>query len=76
MSRSSKYNNTEAGLFMQLSTSPGHKAITGKEEVSQFFEQTMGVKEKSKLDVERLITLYDGAMWVYTKGDKSARQLC
>ena len=67
---------TEAGLFRQLKSSLGHKAIVGKEEVSQFFEQIMGVKEKSRLDVERLIQLYDGATWVYTKADKSARQVC
>lgn len=66
---------TEVGLFRQLQTSSGNKAIIGKEEVSQFFEQILRVKEKCKLDVERLIQLYDGATWVYTKGDKSARQV-
>ena len=62
---------TEAGLFRQLNTSSGQKAIIGKEEVSQFFEQILGVKDKSKLDVERLIQLYDGATWVNTKGATS-----
>lgn len=66
---------TEAGLFRQLKSSSGHKAIVGKEEVSQFFEQILGVKERGRLDVERLIQLYDGATWVNTKGDKSARQV-
>lgn len=66
---------TEKGLFNQLKKSKGHKAIVGKEEVSQFFEQILGVKERSRLDVERLIQLYDGATWVYTKGDKDARQV-
>ena len=65
---------TEVGLFRQLQTSSGIKAIIGKE-VSQFFEQLLGVKEKCKLDVEWLIQLYDGVTWVYTKGDKSARQV-
>lgn len=65
---------TEVGLFRQLQTSSGNKAIIRKE-VSQFFEQILGVKEKCKLDVEWLIQLYDGATWVYTKGDKSARQV-
>lgn len=66
---------TEAGLFRQLQSSMGHKAIVGKEEVSQFLEQILGVKEKSRLDVERLITLYNCATWVYTKGGKSKRQV-
>lgn len=66
---------TETGLFRQLMTSTNHKAIVGKEEVSQFFEQILGVKERSRLDVEMLIQLYDGATWVNTKGDKSARQV-
>ena len=48
---------TELGLFRQLKTSSGNKAIVGKEEVSQFFEQILGVKEKWKLDVDRLIQL-------------------
>ena len=30
---------------------------------------------KKKMDVERLIQLYDEAMWMYTKGDKSSRQV-
>lgn len=64
---------TQVGLFWQLQTSSGSKAIIGKEEVSQFFEQILGVKEKCKLDVERLIQLYNGVTWVYTKG--SARQV-
>ena len=68
-------NFNEAGLFRQLMTSTNHKAIVGKEEVSQFFEQILVVKERSRLDVERLIQLYDGATWVNTKGDKSARQV-
>ena len=66
---------TEDGLFRQLQTSSSNKAIIGKEEVSQFFERLLGVKEKFKLDVEWLIQLYDGVTWVYTKGDKSARQV-
>lgn len=66
---------TEAGLFRRLQSSMGHKAIVGKEEVSQFLEQILGVKEKSRLDVERLITLYNCATWVYTKGGKSKRQV-
>ncbi|XP_078363681.1 uncharacterized protein LOC144647856 [Oculina patagonica] len=68
---------TEAGLFRQLSTAPGHKAIIGKEEVSQLFDQLLGAsREKSKIDVERLIQLYDGSMWVYTSGtSKDARRV-
>ena len=68
---------TEAGLFQQLKTSLGHKAILGKEEVSQFFEPILHCgKEKGRaVDAERLIQLYDGATWVYTKGDKSSRQV-
>lgn len=63
---------TEVILFQQLKWSSSNKAIIGKEEVSQFFEQILGVKEKCKLDVEWLIQWYDGATWVYTKGDKFA----
>ncbi|KAL9977262.1 hypothetical protein ACROYT_G014646 [Oculina patagonica] len=66
---------TQKGLFNQLKKTRGHKAIVGKEEVSQFFEQILGVNERSRLDVERLIQLYDGATWVYTKGDKEIRML-
>ena len=67
---------TEAGLFQQLKSSLGRKAINGKEEVSQFFEPiSHGFKEKGRVDAERLIQLYDGSTWVYTKGDKSSRQV-
>ena len=67
---------TEAGLFRQLKATPGHKAIIGKEEASQFFEQLLGAsREKSRIDLERMIQLYDGSTWVYTRGDKSARQV-
>ena len=67
---------TEAGLFRQLKSTPGHKAIIGKEEASQFFEQLLGAsREKSRIDIERMIQLYDGSTWVYTRGDKSARQV-
>ena len=66
---------TEAGLFRQLEATPGHKAIIGKEEASQFFEQLLGgSQEKSRIDRERLM-LYDGSTWVYTRGDKTARQI-
>ena len=67
---------TEAGLFRQLKAANGHKAIIGKEEASQFFEQILGsLREKSRIDMERMIQLFDGSTWVYTKGDKSARQV-
>ncbi|KAL9977403.1 hypothetical protein ACROYT_G014799 [Oculina patagonica] len=60
-----------------MSTAPGHKAIIGKEEVSQLFDQLLGAsREKSKIDVERLIQLYDGSTWVYTSGtSKDARRV-
>ena len=67
---------TEAGLFQQLKTSIGHKAIIGKEEVSQFFEPLLhSLKDKGHVDVERSIQLYEGVTWVYTKGDKSSWQV-
>ena len=67
---------TEAGLFRQLKAAPGHKAITGEEEASQFFERLLGgSREKIRIDLERLIQLYDGCTWVYTRGDKTARQV-
>ena len=63
---------TKAGLFRQLKAANGHKAI----EASQFFEQILGsLREKSRIDMERMIQLFDGSTWVYTKGDKSARQV-
>ena len=34
-----------------------------------------GSREKSRIDLERLIQLYDGSTWVYTRGDKTARQV-
>ena len=53
---------TEAGLFQQLKATAGSKAIVGKEEVSQLFDNLLqNTKEKSRLDVEQLIQLYDGA---------------
>lgn len=54
---------TEAGLFKQLRTSSGYKVIVGKGEVSQFFEQILGVKNKNRLDVRRLTQLSHGATW-------------
>lgn len=40
------------------------------------FEQLLAAsREKSKIDMERLIQLYDSSTWVYTRGDKSARQV-
>ena len=67
---------TEAGLFRQLKSMPGHKAIVGKEEASQFFDQLLGAsREKSCIAMERMIQLYDGSTWVYTQGDKSAHQV-
>ena len=53
---------TEVGLFQQLKSSSGSKAIIRKEEAAQLFEQILGVKEKCKLDEEQLIQLYDGTM--------------
>ena len=67
---------TEAGVFRQLKSVLGHKTMIGKEEVSQLFEQLLAAsREKSKIDMERLIQLYDSSTWVYTRGDKSARQV-
>ena len=48
-----KFN--EVGLFRQRQVNSGNKAIIGQEEVSLFFGQILGVKEKCKLDVEPLI---------------------
>ena len=48
------YKFTDAGLFCQLKATPGHKTITGKEEVSQFFEQLPGGSRKNnRIDLER-----------------------
>ena len=69
---------TEAGLFRQLKyIKPSlHKAIVGKEEASQFFDQLLGApREKSHIDMERMIQLYGGSTWVYTRGDKSECQV-
>ena len=67
---------TETGLFRQLKATPGHKATAGKEDASQLFEQLLGgSREKSRIDLERLIQLHDGSTWVYTRGDKTARQV-
>ena len=67
---------TEAGVFRQLKSVLGHKTIIGKEEVSQLFEQLLAAsREKSKINMERLIQLYGSSTWVYTRGDKSARQV-
>ena len=66
----------KAVLFHQLKAANGLEAIVCKEEASQFFEQILGSsREKSRIDVERMIQLFDGSTWVYTKGDKSARQV-
>ena len=66
----------EAGLYCQLKSTPGHKAIVGKEDASQFFHQLLGAsREKSCIDMECMIQLYDGSTWVYTQGDKSACQV-
>ena len=64
---------TKAGLFSQLNEAPCHKAIIGKDEVSSFFQQCL-TRERGKIDLERLIQLYDGSAWVYTKGDRTGRQ--
>ena len=67
---------TKAGLFRQLKAANGHKAIVSKEEASQFFEQILGsLREKSRIDMEHMIQLFDGSTWVYTKGDKCAHQV-
>lgn len=51
--------------FRQLKAANGHKAIVGKE------EQILGsLREKSRIDMERMIQLLDGSTWVYTKGDQ------
>ena len=56
---------TEAGLFRQLKSTPGHKAIIGKEEASQFFDQLLGAsREKSCIDMECMIQLYDGSIYM------------
>lgn len=45
----------------EFKATPGHNAIIGKEEASQLFGQLLGgSKEKSRIDLERLIQLYDG----------------
>ena len=66
----------EAWLFGQLKSTPGHKAIVGKKEASQFFDQLLGAsREKSRIDMDRMIQSYDGSTWVYTRGDKSTCQV-
>ena len=67
---------TKAGLFSHLNKTPSHKAIIGKDEVSSFFKQFLTRSdERGKIDLERLIQLYDGSAWVYTKGDGTERQI-
>ena len=45
----------------ELKATPGHNAIIGKEEATQLFGQLLGgSREKSRIDLERLIQLYDG----------------
>lgn len=51
---------TKGGLLRQLLSSLGYKATVGKRKCPSS-EQILGAKEKSRLDVKRLITLYDGA---------------
>ena len=64
----------EVGLFFQLKTTPGHKAIIGKEEASQFFDELLGAsREKSRIDLERVNQLYDGSTWVYTRGGQVSK---
>ena len=62
-------------LFRQL-TGWGTKPPRGKKK-SQFLEAILGgEKKKAKIDMERLIQLYDGPPWVIQKGNQSARQVC
>lgn len=66
---------TEAELFRQLKGTPGHKAIIGKEEASHFFEQLLGgLREKNRIDFDRLIQLYNGGTWVYARDDETTCQ--
>ena len=45
----------------EFKATPGHNAIIGKEEATQLFGQLLGgSREKSRIDLERLIQLYDG----------------
>ena len=45
----------------EFKATPGHNAIIGKEEASQLFGQLLGgSREKSRIDLEGLIQLYDG----------------
>ena len=63
---------TEAELFRQLKGTPSHKAIIGKEEASHFFEQLLGgLREKNRIDFDRLIQLYNG---VYARDDETTCQ--
>ena len=40
-----------------------------------FFEQLLGgSREKNRIDLERLIQLYNGGTWVYTRDDETTRQ--
>ena len=66
---------TEAELFRQLKGTPSHKAIIGKEEASHFFEQLLGgLREKNRIDFDRLIQLYNGGTWVYARDDETTCQ--
>ena len=66
---------TEAELFRQLKGTPGRKAIIGKEEASHFFEQFLGgLREKNRIDFDKLIQLYNWGTWVYARDDETTCQ--
>ena len=46
-----------------------------KEEASHFFEQLLGgLREKNRIDFDRLIQLYNGGTWVYARDDETTCQ--
>jgi len=59
-------------LVIPATNRMGHKATAGKEEDSIYG----GHPRQRKIDMERLIQLYDGPAWVIQKGNQSARQVC
>jgi len=59
-------------LIIPATNGMGHKATTGKEEDSIYG----GHPWRRKIDMERLIQLYDGPAWVIQKGNQNARQVC
>ena len=73
---SSLKQNSSANSRRHPAKRPSLEKKKKRREKSPTFEQLLGgSREKTRIDLKRLIQLYNGGTWVYTRDEKTTRKL-